>query len=246
MTSNHRRICTTLLKEFWLPFLLAVGIGVWGVSVEQLKSVQGYFFGFLMLAWFTNQIVRVKREIERKDSVNATLDRLSILSEKLDKQLDMISGHATGGKSFIEVHPYFDSEDRSISIAVSVEGEFPVRNVDFIVQDLDVELPHTTAKHDYTAIMWPGELRGHYRWPAQGREQYSILVQFSALNHSTYCEVIVRCSHDGSFVQAYRQRVNDRPWVYKIPEDFPKYEPSRPELLFKFDMPLAAFHPYKQ
>lgn len=240
MPNNFRRICTTLLKEFWIPLLLAVGIGVWGISVEQLKSVQGYFFGFLMIAWFTSQFVRIKREIERRDSVTATLDRLSNLSEKLDKQLEMISGHAIGGKSYIEVHPYFESEAKFISIAVSVEGEYPVRNVDFIVQNLNIEPPYKTMKHDHTEIMWPHEVRAHYRWPAQGSAPHHILVQFSALNHSTFCEVIVRSRADGSFVLAHRQRVNNLPWVYKVPEDFPEYDQTRPELPFKFNMPDAV------
>ncbi|WP_331692594.1 hypothetical protein [Pandoraea sputorum] len=241
MASNASRICITILKEFWLPFLLAVGIGFCGVSADQLRSVQGYFFGFLMLAWFTGQIVRITREIERKDSVAATLDRLSNLSAKLDKQLEMISGHATGGKSFIRVHPYFHEEAGFISIASSVEGEYPVRNVDLTVQDLDVELPYTTMKHDYTEIMWPGEMREHYRWPAGEKDQHRILVNFVALNHSTYCEVIVRRWHDGTFARAHRQRINSRPWVYEISPDFPEYDAARPELLFKFDMPDGAW-----
>jgi hypothetical protein len=82
--STARRIAVTAAKEFWFPFALAIGLAIWGVSGDQIKTVQGYFFGFLMLAWFTGQIVRIQREIERKDSTNATLARLTAMSEKLD------------------------------------------------------------------------------------------------------------------------------------------------------------------
>jgi len=86
MFGNAWRIFTAVIKEFWFPCAIAVGFALWGVSGDDLRKVQGYFFGFLMLAWFTGQIVRIKREIERKDSVKDTIGRLTTLSEKLGKR----------------------------------------------------------------------------------------------------------------------------------------------------------------
>jgi hypothetical protein len=237
MSGNTWRIFTTVIKEFWLPFALAVGFALWGVSGDDLRKVQGYFFGFLMLAWFTGQIVRIKREIERKDSVKATIDRLTTLSEKLDAQFKMIAGHATGGDSYIKVYPLVDSDSGDINFTTSVEGDFPVRSIDISVQDLDAAAPWQTMKHDYEEIIWPGIVREQIRWSANGQDRCHCLIQLSALNHTTTCETVVERDRDGKFVAASRQRVDDKAWAYSIHANFPGHDVSRPELLFKFEIP---------
>jgi hypothetical protein len=236
MSVNTRRIFTTVVKEFWLPLALAVGFALWGISGEDLRKVQGYFFGFLMLAWFTGQIVRIKREIERKDSVKATIDKLATLSEKLDAQLRMIAGHATGGDSYIKVYPLVDENSGDINFATSVEGDFPVRSVDISVQNLDAALPWQTMKHEYEEIIWPGIVREQIRWPANGQDRCRCLIQLSALNHTTTCETVVERNHDGKFVAASRQRADHKAWEYSIHANFPGYDDRKPELLFKFEM----------
>ncbi|WP_283445795.1 hypothetical protein [Noviherbaspirillum suwonense] len=189
MFGNAWRIFTAVIKEFWFPCAIAVGFALWGVSGDDLRKVQGYFFGFLMLAWFTGQIVRIKREIERKDSVKDTIGRLTTLSEKLDVQLKMITGHATGGDSYIKVYSFVDSDSGDINFATCVEGDFPVRSVDITLQDLNAAEPWRTVKHDYEEIIWPGIVREQIRWPADGQERCRCLIQLSALNPSRYTQV---------------------------------------------------------
>lgn len=53
MLANTQRILIAAFKEFWLPLALAISLMIGGISIEKMKSVQGYFFAFLMLAWFT-------------------------------------------------------------------------------------------------------------------------------------------------------------------------------------------------
>lgn len=240
MSGTAWRVITTASKEFWLPFSLALGLALWGVSGEKFHQIQGYFFGFLMIAWFTGQIVRIKREIERKDSTKATIDRLTALSEKLDHQFKLISGHATGGDSYITVYPNVSRLNGDIEFGTSVEGDFAVRSVDIVMQNIDAELPWQTATHDYQEVIWPRILRTQCHWPANGQERHRCLIQLSALNHTTYCEAVVDRNLDGKFVLAYRQTGNNRSWVYSIPADFPKNDISKPELLFKFEIPAPA------
>lgn len=237
MSGNARRIFAAVIKEFWFPFALAVGFTLWGVTSEDLRTVQGYFFGFMMLAWFTGQIVRIKREIERKDSVQATIDKLTTLSDKLDAQLTTIVGHATGADSYIKVYPLVDGNSGDINFATSVEGDFPVRSVDISIQDLDASLPWQTLKHDHVEIIWPGVVRNQISWSAQGKDRCRCLIQLSALNRTTTCETVVERNHDGKFVAANRQIVDHGAWEYSIPFNFPGYDVDRPELLFKFEMP---------
>lgn len=228
------RVATTAFKEFWIPLMLAAGLTFWGVSGENFRQIQGYFFGFLMLAWFTGPIVRIKREIERKDSTKATIERLSVLSEKLDNQLRMISGHATGGDSYIVIHPHVHKVSGDLNIAATVKGDFPVRSVDILMQDLGAELPWTTAQNDYEDIIWPGVLREQCRWKAKEQNKYHCLIQFSALNSSTMCEAVVDQDINRKFIVANRQRVNEEQWVYDIPKNFPGWDSTNPELLFKY------------
>lgn len=235
------RVVKTAAREFWIPLLLALGFALWGVSGEQYRQVQGYFFGFLMLAWFTGQLVRIRREIERKDSTKVTLDRLSAMSEKLDTQLQLFMGHATGGDSVFKVYPLVRIETGDVDFAVSVVGRFPVRDVDVISQDLDVDPPHTTARHAHHEIIWPGSLREKTRWEANGRARGRYLMQLSAFNHNVFCEAVVERGEDGQFRLAQRQRVNDLPWTYEISVDFPGYDETMPAVLFKHSMPNGAW-----
>ncbi|WP_044529437.1 hypothetical protein [Herbaspirillum sp. B65] len=239
MSANAWRIFTTVIKEFWLPSVLAAGFALWGVSGDELRKFQGYFFGFLMLAWFTGQIVRIKREIERKDSVKDTIDRFTTLSEKLDVQLRMITGHATGGDSYIKVYPHVDSDSGNINFAARVEGDFAIRSVDIVVQDIDAVEPWRTAIRVHEEIIWPGTLRALIPWLANGQDRCRCLIQLSALNHTAICEAVVERDRDGKFVVASKQRVGNKPWEYSIPAHFPGHDASRPESLFKFEMELT-------
>ncbi len=60
-------------------------------------------------------------------------------------------------------------------------------------------------------------------------------------NHSTTCEAVVERGVNGSFVLACRQRVNNLPWVYQIPENFPGYEVGTPEKLFRHELPEGVW-----
>lgn len=214
---------------------------MWGVSGDQLKTVQGYFFGFLMLAWFTGQIVRIRREIERKDSTNATLARLTAMSEKLDTQLQSFLGYSTGGDSFAEIHPHVCSASGDVAFAIAVMGQYPIKDIDVVSQDLQVYPPYTTARMDHYEKIWPGSLREETTWQSLGRPRGRYLMQVSAFNHSVMCEAVVELGSDGKFVLAHRQRVNNKPWTYKIPGLFPGYDKSEPAALFHHDMPEGAW-----
>jgi hypothetical protein len=153
------RIAATAFKEFWFPLCAAIGLAIWGVSGDQLKAVQGYFFGFLMLAWFTGQIVRIRREIERKDSANETLTRLTTISEKLEAQVQAFIGHSTGGDSHSKIHPLVRRDNGDVDFAIAVTGQYPVRDVDVLSQDLEVDPPYSTARHGHHEVIWPDSLR---------------------------------------------------------------------------------------
>lgn len=237
------RIAATAFKEFWFPLCAAIGLAIWGVSGDQLKAVQGYFFGFLMLAWFTGQIVRIRREIERKDSANETLTRLTTISEKLEAQVQAFIGHSTGGDSHSKIHPLVRRDNGDVDFAIAVTGQYPVRDVDVLSQDLEVDPPYSTARHGHHEVIWPDSLRQETTWRSDGRPRGRYLMQVSAFNHSTTCEAVVERGVDGSFVLACRQRVNNLPWVYQIPENFPGYEPGTPKKLFTHDLPEGVEWP---
>lgn len=231
------RVAATAATEFWLPGALAIGLAIGGVSANRLQTIQGYFFGFLMLAWFTGQIVRIKRDIERKDSTKATIDRLATMTEKLDAQLDAIVGHSTGGDSFAVVRPLVNGTTGDLTFCTHVEGRFPIRDVDVISQDLEVYPPYKTAFMEHVEVIWPGSFREQVKWEAKGRERGRFLVQLSAFNHSVSCEAVIERGTGGAFLVAYRQRVNDRPWTYEIPGDFPVLDDSAPDRLFRHELP---------
>lgn len=232
-----KRIFGTVLREFWFPAAIAGSFIYFGVSADRLRTIQGYFFGFLMLAWFTGQIVRIRREIERKDSTKATLENLSNVSKKLDSQLEMIIGHNTGGNSYAEIESTVNQTSGDVSFGTFVNGRFPIRDVSIISQDLahPSKTPYETARHDYERIIYPGTLWEQMRWPADGREQYNYLMQISAFNHNSLCEVAVRRTRDGKFLAASRRRIDDQSWIYSVPNEFPGHELDKPERLFKFD-----------
>lgn len=231
------RVAATAATEFWLPGVLAIGLAIGGISANMLHTIQGYFFGFLMMAWFTGQLVRIRRDIERKDSAKATIDRLAKITEKLDAQLDAIIGHSTGGDSYAVVRPLVNGTTGDLTFCTHVEGRFPIRDVDVISQNLEVNPPYMTAITDHVEVIWPGSFREQLRWEAKGRERGRFLVQLSAFNHNVSCEAVVERGLGGTFLVAYRQRVNDKPWIYEIPDDFPDRDDSAPDRIFRHELP---------
>jgi len=134
-----KRTGKQLLKEFWLPGLIAgcwTTYVVWGgnISVETVLAAFGP--SFFLASWLTGQVFRVRKQAGVESSLQALEGRMTGLVDKLeDKTRDLVN-HITGGDSYCYMNVMADS----VNWMAFHEGEHHLQNLSARVCDIDIEM----------------------------------------------------------------------------------------------------------
>ena len=96
------KIALRLLREFWLPALLAVGWTAYNVknsgAVVDFKTLLNIFGPtFFLVSWATGQFFRIKKQAHVEQNLTSIEGRVESLVTKLEKHTQDFLGYTTGG-----------------------------------------------------------------------------------------------------------------------------------------------------
>jgi hypothetical protein len=132
-----------IVREFWLPFLLAISWTIYSGYVtpdkRNLSHMMPVFAGaFFLLSWMTGQVVRVKRQVHVEGKLGDVIERLNELVGLLEGATNRLISTSTGGNSFAYlalseigtdikvIRETFTTTFRSFVLHV---GDYPLYNV---------------------------------------------------------------------------------------------------------------------
>jgi hypothetical protein len=194
-----------IAKQYWkelkIPFIVAalyVGALLFASqfntkndTLETVLKYVGLFFGSLwFVGGFTGGWERVRHKLEQKKSLDSTETRLEAVAKKLDEQTDLLNkrvnhllGHLTGGDSFI----YFELQEQFgtnylFEIKAFLKGEYPLSDV--VVTIVGDNIPLTEGYVSHITV---------------GRLTHSLSLNFNAQGAGHFHYVIK--TNSGSWIQ---------------------------------------------
>ncbi len=133
-----KRTGKQLLKEFWLPGLIAgcwTTYVVWGGTITVETVLAAFGPSFFLAAWLTGQVFRVRKQAGMETSLQALEGRMTGLVDKLeDKTRDLVN-HINGGDSYCYMNVMADS----IKWIAIHQGEHHLQNLSARVCDIDID-----------------------------------------------------------------------------------------------------------
>ncbi len=228
-----KQVLMQLLKEFWIPGLLATGWTVY-VSWEETISIQSLLgnFGpsFFLASWLTGQVFRVRKQAGVEGSLTNVQKRMESVIERLEHTANNLQSHITGGGSYCyyEILPQYLEGDDQFELVIKKEGSFTLYNVSAWVRDFrgagENRVIETVVLGDIGGQIMPGYRIFHFDFDTAR----SFTVTFEARN--------------GWFSQDIRFRLVDEKWQFasrvsvkknvvreQVSDDFPRLPDGNPD-----------------
>ncbi|WP_207285146.1 hypothetical protein [Pseudomonas sp. FW300-N2A2] len=134
-----KRTFKQLLKEFWIPGLIAGGwttYVLWGGNITVETVLAELVPSFFLVSWLTGQIFRVRKQAGVESSLQTLEVRVTGLVDKLEVKTQELVNHMTGGDSFCYMAVMADNVNW---IAIH-RGEYHLQNLGIRVCDIDLPL----------------------------------------------------------------------------------------------------------
>lgn len=191
MFGISKRTMFQLVKEFWIPFVLATGwtiYVVWGQKFSVQSTLENFGPAFFLTSWMTGQFFRVRKQAGVEASLGSVEQRLNHLVNELETKSQKMISHMTGGDSYLYFLPLHILDGKVTWVAFH-HGEFPLHQP--TVKIVDVEHLKGSFKPDSPReCITTHHLRDFYRGSTQtignsevgNRSQYSFDISTDARN----------------------------------------------------------------
>ena len=221
-----------LAKELWIPLVVAGGASFVGITSSQMHHWQENFLGFFLLAWISGQFVRVRREIDRKESANTALDRLQAVTDKLAAVERDLHGYATGGDSDPALAFLPMPLDRG-TLVVHNGGEYPLHDIEVQLWSATkwttAKLAEMAAEKFSVPRLEQGDARTLKTFEV-GATPVQLFATMHSRNGFAVQEILVKRLH-GGFISA-SCTIDRRAILYNVPPEFDGFDPLSPEKTF--------------
>lgn len=128
-----------LLREFWLPLLVAVGwtsYAVWGNPLSLKTVITTFGPAFFLASWMTGQFFRVRKQESVQTGFSSLESRLESLVGQLETQAREITHYTTGGDSYCYFGIGVDDSNNISTWTVVHQGKYPLYGVTARIVDL--------------------------------------------------------------------------------------------------------------
>lgn len=230
-----------LLKEFWLPALLAAvwtGFNLYTAPAQwNLKTLVNVFGpSFFLASWATGQFFRVKKQALVEKNLSTIEQRVEGVLSRLEQHARDFSGHTTGADGFASFSPMI-REKGYIELGLSNLSAYPVFDVQAEVIDLDEPIDPDNGKfwtrHPFhVPSLYPSKMiMGAYKFDVRGRQR--LWINIFVQTRSGGATQQIRVDNSGEWPLIAVRTVNgDKEIDLQVPDAFPGYDPQNPSGLF--------------
>lgn len=233
-------IAQRLLKEFWLPTLVAIAWTIYNLSTQtsawDVKSLVNLFGPtFFLASWATGQFFRVKKQANLDNNLLSIESRVTAVINRLEQHTKDFLGYTTGGDSI----GYFIvgiSAPETLELMFHNPSQYPVFDVYAEAIDLDEPIDPKINKwwtrHGFALEkIYPNKASGGYRFPLTGRDQLRLNVFIHTRTQGVIQQIRV-LRKDNWFQIAEMVRFGEKVVKLEVPEGFPGYDSANPNALF--------------
>ncbi len=229
------KVIRQLLKEFFLPLLIAGGWTLYSlrtIDATIVSAVTVFGPAFFLISWLVGQFFRVKKQVGVEKSLGDVETRLTTLSTKLgdvEKRLEKLTknlesnvedliGNLNGGDSFCYLYPN-ENEGKKRFWMLRHCGRFPMYKFHMRLVDVGSlgKLVEESFYHDEILI---GSKSLFSSIPKNYTGYQEINVFFQSRNGKYYQEIRF-ATIDGIELCAYRVSKDYETWLQVLPENFP-------------------------
>jgi len=154
-TANSRQILRQLVREMWIPFLIAAAWTIYSLiatpakrnSIDAISVFGGSFF---LACWASAQWFRVKKQQVVESGLGGIVKKQEDLVAALTEATERLEGHASGGKSVGWLMLANPRDGVIQGITAHVEGHYPLIDaranvIDLAKTDLGIAELHRTG-----------------------------------------------------------------------------------------------------
>ena len=236
------KLLRRLLKEFWLPALVALAwtsYNVWmgSTPMEARPLVNLFAPSFFLVSWATGQFFRVQKQTHVEENLSSIEDRLKGLVTKLEKHTQDFLGHATGEGSLASFTA-MKKEGDVVELALINTSAYPVFDIyaELINLNEPVDLPKGKfwTRHIYSRdSLYPNKLaEGAYRFDMRNRDSLSLQI-FIRTRSQVLTQQFRMVKNDGRWAIAVQTICGDQVVERKVPDNFPGVDPNDPDAIFR-------------
>lgn len=134
-----------IIKEFWLPTLLALGWSLFNfydgpkADWSVINFVNIFGTTFFIIAWFTGQYFRVRKQAKVEHGLVSVQDQIGSLLKSLEEKTNELINYVTGGGSFCYLElSGLSNDSNKANIVVVHQGKHSLYAVTGRIVDLDI------------------------------------------------------------------------------------------------------------
>jgi len=235
-------IALRLLKEFWLPALVASAWTAYnlrtaeaGWDLKTLINVLGP--SFFLAAWATGQFFRVQKQANVEQNLTSIENRVESLVTKLEKHTQDFLGYATGSDSVAYFRPMFTAPG-IVELGLHNPSAYPVFDVHAELIDLDEPIDPDSGKfwtrHRFSLqSLYPSRIvMGAYRFDLRDRERLRVNVFIQTRTQGLTQQFRIAKTADW-FSIAIKTTAGENVIERTVPDDFPGTNSADPDAVFK-------------
>lgn len=236
MSGISKETVLQVIRDFWIPFVLACGWTAYSVLGQEI-TVKTVFStlgpSFFMFSWLSGQLIRVRKQAGVEKSFNQLQSRMGEMIEEFQGKALATIDHITGGDSYCYAEPQLSRPTYyPIQWMVRNAGDYPMYQVAVRIDDLssrEIFLPGAIHMDSKDVVLGdiPCKVARHFDWSHVGQtESRHFTLTFEARNGILIQDLIIR-RINGELGFAYRLKKNDEKLtVIKeiVPANFPRDE----------------------
>ena len=234
------QIARRLLREFWLPALVAIawtGFNAYTTNSWTLKGIVNVLGpSFFLASWATAQFFRVQKQVGIDKNFSSIEARVTTLVERLEQHTTDFLGYSTGGDSWASFMPAISARD-TMELILHNESKYPVFDIYAEAIDLDEPIEPDKGrfwtKHRFVLqSLFPNKaVMGAYRFDLKGRERLKLNVFIQT--RSKGLTQAFRVARVGDwFAIAIQTTVDGKVVNQNVPENYPGFDPADPAKVF--------------
>ena len=235
------KLVLRLLKEFWLPALLAALWTAYNVQTASatwdLKNLVNVFGPtFFLVSWATGQFFRVQKQARVDQNLTSIEGRVENLVTKLEKHAQDFLGHATGADSLAYFLPMIAGKD-IVQLGIKNTSAYPVFDIHAEVIDLDEPIDPANGKlwtrHRFSLqSLYPNKIvLGAYQFDIRDRERLNINV-FIQTRTQGMTQLFRMVKTSDWITIAVKTTAGDKLIERVVPDNFPGADPANPDAVF--------------